>query len=574
MLNEARTPLISMEDVALKVAAQLEALARAALPATRFVTTEEALNAPAQNPVKRGMARKLWLQAHLPRMVPGARISLPHANPNLAKMGAKVPHVLVDIVAPKAGREAMLANWKLMLIAPGQERPVPHSLNSLMSGIDMVVFTDPYRPGVLERDVVNPVAVGSDILLPGRGPSQARTIVDAFRNAPSGVRTRTASVLAGNMYLASEFASEAKVGQSVLYTDDRGMRQRAILLGNQFEAAKLRHMPVRVWVRRAMEEFLLSLSGLSADRVQIDEQGREHPGLPPCRSNFPGAADGSGQFMLHMSFSRAWAYGAQGGSSLAKDDLLVLPGQGVALVVGKEQHRRVMASLRASQERIRQEEAKQRRAQQGSAETAAAGPARVRAAEDPAHVVISGSDRRARRMPGQTRGGGQGELIVLRADTSARMRRAIRMLVEGAGLQIYVQRHHEVGDLGRQIVRADLIRRLRSEIGEQPEKLARLEEQLDRMDTEAAATRRGFLDLARHASPDAEAEAIVERNGEVVAERSLFDEMNQGHDGGPGQGAAADRPGDGEDADEEADEEADDADVASRQSERPGHMVA
>jgi hypothetical protein len=561
LLNEPRTPIISLEETSRKVATQLDVLARTALAATKFATTEEALGATTQNPVKRGMARKIWLQANLPRMVPGARISLPHPNPNWAKMGTTVPHVLVDIVPPKPGKEAMLAQWKLMLIAPGQEKPVPHSLNSLMTNVELLVFADPGRPGVVERDAINPVSVGADILMPGRAANQSRMIIDAFRNAPSGVRVRMASVLAGNMYMASEFASEAKVGQSVLYTDDRGMRQRAVLLGNQFEAAKLRYMPVRVWVRRAMEDFLLALSGLSADRVQIDEEGKEHPGAPPCQSNRAGAAADSAEFLLHTSFSRAWSYGITGNTSLSKDDLLVLPGQGIALVAGKEQHRRLMAALRAAQERIREEEAKQRRVQQGGqqpahavqvaaevaggdaataggAEAAVAGRTsarqtqKVRAADDPSHVVISGSERRGRRATqdaedargGRARGQG-GEVIVLKADTSAKMRRVIRMLVEGTGLQIYVQRHHAVGEFARQVVRVDLVRRLRDEIGDQPEKLARLEEQIERMDTEAAATRRGFVDLARHGGVgDTEAQALVERNGDVIGERDLFEE--------------------------------------------------
>jgi hypothetical protein len=520
LLNEARDPIISLEEISKKVATQLDMLARTALPATKFATTEEAMAAPNANPVKRGVARKIWLQQNLPRMVPGARISLPHANEKWAAAGTTVPHVLVDIVPPKAGKEGLLAQWKLMLIRPGQEKPVPHSLNSLMTQVELLTIRDPDNPQLLERDAVNRVAVGGDVLLATVAGSRRaaglhdRGLASAFENSPRGMRTRWASVLAGNMYLASEFASQAKVGQSVLYTDDRGMRQRAIVLSGRFEAAKLRYMPVRVWVRRAMEDLLLALSGLSPDRVQLDEQGNEIPGPAPCRANGPNALAGGNEFILHTSFARAWGYGVSGQVSAGVDDLLVEPGKGIALIVGKEQHRRMATALRAAQERIRNEA----NAAAEAVTTAGVRAQRVRAADDPAHVVISAAEKSSRSRPGKA------QALILKADTPAKMRRAIRLLVEATGLQLYVQRHQEVGAFARDLVRSDLVRRLRDEIGDNPQKLARLEEQLERMDTEAAASRRGFTDLAQQGLGLQDVDVVVERNGEVVSERDLFDE--------------------------------------------------
>jgi hypothetical protein len=114
------------------------------------------------------------------------------------------------------------------------------------------------------------------------------------------------------------------------------------------------------------------------------------------------------------------------------------------------------------------------------------------------------------------------EAIVLKADTPAKMRRAIRLLVEGAGLQLYVQRSGELGSFARDLVRTDLIRRLRDEIGDNPQKLARLEEQIERLDSEAAASRRGFVDLARAGVGRAEDQVLVERGGQMMTERDLF----------------------------------------------------
>jgi hypothetical protein len=586
LLNESRDPIISLQDVSKKVALQLDMLARTALASTKFATTDEAMNAVGANPVKRGMARKLWLEQHLPKMVPGARIGLPH--PNDKWLGATVPHVLVDLIAPKPGKEGLLSQWRLMLLAPGQERPAPHSLNSLMTKVELRVDQDRVdRTGQIQLYGDCPVRVGTDIMMVAherrlttaqnafevadrlRNQSSAfyeRLLVDSFRNAPRGKRTRWASVLAGNMYLASEFASQAKVGQSVLYTDDRGMRQRAIVLSAQFEAAKLRFMPVRIWVRRAMEDLLLALSGLSADRMQRDEEGNEVPGEPPCEPNGPNVSQGP-SFLLHTSFARAWSYGTGATSRVhAPDDLLIVPGKGISMLVTKEQHRRIAASMRAAQDRIRNEEAERlaqnaQAGQTGQTVPTAQGPAnvnlqppvgemqagaaenpqpavaevpatrpgpargrttartRMRAADDPSHVVISAADK-AKRGERQ----GKVEAIVLKAETPAKMRRAIRLLVEGAGLQLYAQRSSAVGAFARDLVRADLIRRLRDEIGDNPQKLARLEEQIERMDTEAAATRRGFVDLANRGLGRAEADVLVERDGQIMTEQDLFTE--------------------------------------------------
>jgi phage shock protein A len=99
------------------------------------------------------------------------------------------------------------------------------------------------------------------------------------------------------------------------------------------------------------------------------------------------------------------------------------------------------------------------------------------------------------------------------------------MLVDGTGLQLYVPRNQPVGHYAKHVVREDLIRRLRQEIADQPDKLARLEEQIERMDTEAAASRRGFLSLAQRSQADRE--DFVEVNGQMLAERDLFEQQIQ-----------------------------------------------
>ena len=522
MLDERRTPIITLQPVAAKTVEQIGALARTALAATSFATTEDALSdRNGMNPVKRGMARKLWLENNLHRMVPGARIALPHPNEYFAKTGSKVPHVIVDIIPPREGRESQLAQWKLLLAKAGNEHPVPYSLNSLMTDVTFLRDLGDGRG----HDAVSPVIVGGDMILHPKVTAN-EMVVESFDRAPTGRRRRQAAILNGNMYLASEFATEAKLGKGMVYTDERGLRHRGVLLDKAIQPSDLGRMPVRVNSAKAVERLLLEMAGLSEGRVVRGEDGVERAGEPALEP---------GHDLMHTSFAGAWR--AQTTRTETHDAFRLVPGQGLLINTSKDQAKRIQSMLRAAQKAIRQQEAERKaaaeqRAAEGQApqvaaaseetteqlaaadapvdagaaaatvqpEPAAAGRRGAKkrsrakvAAEDPDHVVIGGSKK------GQRSARDAAGVTILTAATPGQMRRAIRMLIQGVGLQLYVDRNSAAGNLARQIVREVDLARLRADIGDDAERLAKLEEQIARMDTEAVASQAAFRQITEQA---------------------------------------------------------------------------
>lgn len=511
MLDEHRTPIVRIDELAAKTALQLEALARTALVATTYVNTAEAMASMEPNAVKRGMLRKAWVQRNLPRLVPGARISMPHPDKQLT--GVSVPGVVVDVVPPPAKKESQLAHWKILVMHAGHERPVSHSLNAFLEGVSYAPMAD----GETEPEPIGPVVIGDDDLVWNAEALRNQSLVRAFENAPSGKRTRWAAMLTGNMYLASEFAAQSRAGQGVIYTDERGIRHRGVLLNRQFNANSLRYMPVRVWIPRAIERLLLRLTNLDApeqDAAQEAERADAPAARPEVHRNFHGG------YLMHTSFQGAWNHASNASSGF--DTILVVPGEGVVLAPGKESGKRMATQLRAAQKRIRENDAKAAAARLGAGGTlAAAAQAQVDAAADataagpaepggdgaveveppPAEEAAATQGRRrsgARRaraaatdpdtvvvsQRGSTRGIAP---IVLKANTAGQMRRAVRMLLDGPGLQLFVNPRVELGECAREIVKEDLLERLRAQIGDDPVRLAKLEEQVLRMDSQEAA---------------------------------------------------------------------------------------
>lgn len=574
MLDGHRTPIIQIDDLAAKTTLQLEALARTALVATTFANTAEALSSSGPNPVKRGMLRKDWVQHNLPRLVPGARINMPHPSKHPHFAGASVPGVVVDLIPPPAKKESQLAHWKVVVVQAGDEQPVSHSLNALLEGVSYAPLAD----GETSPEPIGPVVISEDLVWHA-GELRNRPLVGAFENAPSGKRTRRAAMLTGNMYLASEFAAQSRAGQGVIFSDDRGIRHRGVLLHRQFNAHSLRHMPVRVWIPRAIERLMLRLTELDQpEGVRTDGQ----PAQEQVRRNFRGG------YLMHTSFQGAWSYAANASTGL--DTILLVPGEGIAIAPGKDSGKRIANQLRAAQKRIREEEAKAA-AQAGEADSQASAEqvlvAAVAQAQDAAAAASEGAEPGADHAPaaagatGRRRGQGRRARaaaadpnavvvsqarqtrgvapIVLKATTAGQLRRAVHMLLDGPGLQLFVSPHTELGECARKIVQNDLLERLRAQIGDDPVRLAKLEEQVLRMNTQEAAQETALGLEALTGDQDAEPQQQLELAQQLPAGDGQDVQDDAGgpfEDGAPDQEATSGQPEhDDPDSDEAADDE-------------------
>ncbi|WP_240533940.1 hypothetical protein [Aeromonas veronii] len=73
---------------------------------------------------------------------------------------------------------------------------------------------------------------------------QAEQVMAEFDAAPDGKVIRTQYVLQGNIFRACELASKQKLGSPILFTDEEGNRQRAVLLKDRITPDMVKALPI------------------------------------------------------------------------------------------------------------------------------------------------------------------------------------------------------------------------------------------------------------------------------------------------------------------------------------------
>ncbi|CAN7783977.1 strawberry notch family protein [Variovorax sp. LjRoot175] len=242
-------------EIVAKLNAGMKAIVSMAAVAAGMTNSEEAVltNPPAQ----RAHLRAEWLKDHIEGLVPGglfvedAKVDGNGVVIERAKTG-----VIVNMKLPAEARELILPHkWKIAVVFPGEERPIEYSLRALLSEVrgDVrkgevagTLMTNAYsrlRPGQFQR----PNETGwrfSSVF--GNEPRVGWTR-DEFDLAPVGQHRRSGYVLGGNMYMAYDWSVKSRVGRSIIYTDDKGMRQRGVLLPATMSHVGAQFMPMRVW---------------------------------------------------------------------------------------------------------------------------------------------------------------------------------------------------------------------------------------------------------------------------------------------------------------------------------------
>lgn len=71
-----------------------------------------------------------------------------------------------------------------------------------------------------------------------------KPILDEFDQAHDGTITRTAHLLQGNIFLACDIAHKQRLGYPILFTDESGNRQRAVLLKDKITPEKVKNLPI------------------------------------------------------------------------------------------------------------------------------------------------------------------------------------------------------------------------------------------------------------------------------------------------------------------------------------------
>lgn len=451
---------IDIGDLAKRASLQLEGRARMAVAGTSYKSADEALRDKNPNPVRRGMARARWVAKNLPLLVPGRIVSIPRGKENASLWNRNA--VILDVQPPADRRESQLAQWRIVTIGVGESKPVSMTLNALMGDLVVssgsplaVVGGQIVQQTAVDIEALSRLTIGADFIdLHEQTDKEARDrmpnswIYSNFNARWAGVRDRKALVLTGNMYLASEWAAQTKAGQGVVFTDDRGMRHRGILLRETFKPEWLRYLPVRLWMPEMIQSFAAKLMDGS---------------IPP------NSTDG---YFVYSGFDGAWKSTANTHGRTLKDAIVITPGGGIRMYVGKESRRRVLSMIRQVQKQIKEE------LYPGQ---------KVTVADDSGHVVIKDAGRGASRSegedvvnpePGRRARKGENDWIVMQAETPEKMQRALQMLIRGPGLEVFVppsEAARELVSAARSSMRDYFVERLRSDAGGDEARLSQIE---------------------------------------------------------------------------------------------------
>lgn len=179
----------------------------------QFKTLEEAIDSKESNPIKNSQMRRDWLKKQLPGLLPGGIISFTGREEEAEK------GMITGFFPPVERREAhLLGQYTVRVVVPGSDKHRELSVNQLLG--------DP----LFGREY----SLGSDYNDP----------LKAFDTAKPGQITFSRQVLMGNMFIASQFVAQHRLGSAGIFTDETGARHRAVVLFGRVTRADVMDMPV------------------------------------------------------------------------------------------------------------------------------------------------------------------------------------------------------------------------------------------------------------------------------------------------------------------------------------------
>lgn len=421
--QERALPQVEFGEPLTKLSRILEAKIHIELAGSQFASVEDALASQHANGVKRAKAKLLWSKKYMPRLVPGCLIGLPPDMANPIKLpkgeGNEVFYewgVVVGLKAPPKGREAMISRWKVDIVMPGKTEVTSISLGSLMEGAMLGTNGDTVASEVLIQG--NIMGVRDHVGGPeAYNASRRDSMMRNFHRESSRSLRRRGYVLDGNLYLASEWASSTKMGSGVIYTDERGVRHRAVWLNQKYadRTNLIENMPVRLWSRPMIEGFLNKIV------APVTDENGETSMLQP---NGPG-----GTFIIATSFQAATAYGEA--NSDVGTRVMIVPGKAVALMVDKGDLGRMSRAMRGYQKsQMRREHPLYKDYTD-----------EMKAEADKTMVKITTSAKKR----------GQKPMILLAAETSEDFARVSELLCAAAGIEMYLPRGTALGHAAREV---------------------------------------------------------------------------------------------------------------------------
>lgn len=168
-----------------------------------------------------------WLLTNLDAFRPGVRLT--HEDPFKGERKG----VITSVELPKDKEDFfLLSKYRAKVAFPGEDRVREITLATVRTqGKDL--FSGSWISLDADKMATMPHI-----------KRQAEQVMAEFDAAPDGKVIRTQYVLQGNIFRACELASKQKLGSPILFTDEEGNRQRAVLLKDRITPDMVKAMPI------------------------------------------------------------------------------------------------------------------------------------------------------------------------------------------------------------------------------------------------------------------------------------------------------------------------------------------
>lgn len=188
-----------------------------------------ALNSDSAKNAQRANSRMQYLVNNWQDMKPGAAVAYNDL------LQGKLKGYITDVRLPKRPDElTLLGAYEMKVVFPGESKPRAMSLATLYA----------QEESLSEQRALRIDPAFSDLVASRYVKREFDELMGEFNEAQDGRVSRSVNVLSGNIYRAVELASTNNLGFPILYTDDQGNRQRAILLRSHVSPEKIKNMPM------------------------------------------------------------------------------------------------------------------------------------------------------------------------------------------------------------------------------------------------------------------------------------------------------------------------------------------
>jgi hypothetical protein len=224
----------------------------------RTIALDDALKNEKASSAKRADTRMRYLLRGWQQMLPGTLVEFDD------QIKGTLKGYVTDVSLPRSADQlTSLGEYRMRVVFPGESRPKTISLATLFNqdkflSENLSMRIQPDKP---DHGIQNWVKREFDKIMSG------------YNDAPDGMVTRSATVLSGNIFRSVELASNNGLGHPILYTDEQGNRQRAVLVKSHISADKIKSMPMGMDADDVMQYI---------HALDAKHEARPDKGYKPC----------------------------------------------------------------------------------------------------------------------------------------------------------------------------------------------------------------------------------------------------------------------------------------------------